>query len=264
MQRRTRLTIRLELTESVERLSPSLSAPTISSFEFQAGRVIAGRLEIVRCLGSGLEGEVYLAEERSTGIERAVKLFFPQMNPDGSASRRYATKLHRLRHCPATIQYHGQGALRFRGEEISYVISEYAPGEPLPALLRRQPGGRLLPLAACHLLHALACGLEAVHAAGEYHGDLHPDNIVVSRFGLTFDLKILDFFPRQGRRPALVKDDVVDVVRIFYESLGGSRYYARQPQEVKTICRGLKHSLILERFPNMAALRRHLETMSWS
>lgn len=241
-----------------------MSTPEISSFELQPGRVIAGRLEIVRCLGSGLEGEVYLAEERSTGIERAVKLFFPQMNPDASASRRYATKLHRLRHCPATIQYHAQGTLRFRGEEISYVVSEYAPGEPLLALLRRQRGGRLSPLAACHLLHALASGLEAVHAAGEYHGDMHPENVVVIRFGLTFDLKILDFFPRQGRRAALVKDDVVDVIRIFYDSLGGRRHYARQPLEIKAICRGLKHSLILERFPSMAALRRHLETMSWS
>jgi hypothetical protein len=93
---------------------------------------------------------------------------------------------------------------------------------------------------------------------------MHPENVVVARFGLTFDLKILDFFPRQGRRATLEKDDVVDVIRIFYESLGGHRHYARQPLEVKAICRGLKHSLILKRFPSMAALRRHLETMSWS
>jgi len=192
-----------------------------------------------------------------------VKLFFPEMNPAGRTSRRYATKLHRLRHCPATIQYHGQGTVRFRGEEISYVVSEYAPGEPLPVLVNRMPGRRLAPLAACHLLHALAAGLEGVHAAGEYHGDLHSENIVVSRFGLTFDLKVLDFFPREGRRSALVREDVVDVVRIFHEALGGRRRYAGQPPEIKAICRGLKHSLILERFPTMAALRAHLERFAW-
>jgi serine/threonine protein kinase len=236
---------------------------SISAFDFQPGRLLAGRYRIERWLGAGLEGEVYLVQECQTGIERAVKLFYPRWNPKGQASKRYATKLHRLRHCPIIIQYHGQGTVRFRGVEVSYVVSEYAPGEPLPALLARQPGRRLQPLAGCHLLYALAAGLEAVHAAGEYHGDLHADNVIVTRFGLGFDLKVLDFFPRQGRRQALMHDDVIDVVKIFHQSLGGQRRYAHQPAAVKAICRGLKHSLIIERFPTMAALRRHLEALTW-
>jgi hypothetical protein len=102
-----------------------------------------------------------------------------------------------------------------------------------------------------------------VHAAGEYHGDLHAENILVVRFGLTFELKLLDFFPREGGRRALQHMDIVDAVKIFHESLGGQPHYARQPAAVKAICRGLRHSLITERFPTMAALRRHLEAMSW-
>ncbi len=218
---------------------------------------------MVRFLGGGLEGEVYLVEEQQTGIERAIKFFFPHWNPKGEASKRYATKLHRLRHCPIIIQYHGQGTLRFRGREVSYVVSEYAPGEVLSAFLARQRGGRLSPLAACHLLVALATGLEAVHAAGEYHGDLHTENVIVQRFGLGFQLKLLDFFPRQGRRRALMQDDIIDAVKIFHESLGGARRYAKQPAQVKAICRGLKHSLVLERFPSMAALRLQLERLTW-
>jgi tRNA A-37 threonylcarbamoyl transferase component Bud32 len=235
----------------------------ITSFNFQPGRIIAGRYRVLSFLGGGLEGEVYLVAEYQTGIERAVKLFYPKWNRKGETSRRYATKLHRLRHCPIIIQYHGQGTLRFKGHEVSYVVSEYAPGEVLSHLLARQTGRRLSPLAACHLLHALAAGLESVHAAGEYHGDLHTENVIVLRFGLTFELKVLDFFPREGRRRVLMQDDIIDVVKIFYESLGGASQYRKQPDEVKAICRGLKHSLILERFPTIGALRRRLESFEW-
>jgi hypothetical protein len=235
----------------------------IDRFDLQPGRVLAGRYRVRSLLGGGLEGEVYLVEEADTGIERAVKLFYPAWNPRGEASRRYATKLHRLRRCPIIIQYHGQGTLRFRGQAVSYVVSEYAPGESLTALLARQRGRRLSPLAACHLLHALAGGLEAVHAAGEYHGDLHAENVIVLNFGLTFDLRVLDFFPRRGGRRALMQDDIIDVVKIFYDALGGARHYKGQPEPVKAICRGLKHSLILSRYPTMATLRKALEDLSW-
>lgn len=245
------------------RCAPVAETPPISSFDFQPGRLLAGRYHVLSFLGGGLEGEVYLVEEHQTGIERALKIFYPQWNRNGEASRRYATKLHRLRHCPIIIQYHGQGTLRFRGTEVSYVVSEYAPGEVLAKFLARQRGGRLQPLAACHLLYALARGLEPVHAAGEYHGDLHTENVIVMRFGLTFQLKLLDFFPRSGRRRLLMQDDIIDVVKIFYDSLGGMRHYRNQPDEVKGICRGLRHSLILGRYPSMTALRRHLEQLSW-
>jgi len=51
---------------------------------------------------------------------------------------------------------------------------------------------------------------------------------------------------------------------LFYDALGGAKHYARQPQEVKTICSGLKRSLILKKFKSAGQLRRYLETMKWS
>jgi len=60
-----------------------------------------------------------------------------------------------------------------------------------------------------------------------------------------------------------MRGDVVDVIRIFYDSLGGARHYAKQLPEVKAICRGLKHSLILESFPTLDRLRTHLESINW-
>ena len=52
--------------------------PVISSFDFQPGRSLAKKYEVLSKLGQGWEGEVYLLRETSTGIERAAKFFFPQ------------------------------------------------------------------------------------------------------------------------------------------------------------------------------------------
>jgi hypothetical protein len=54
------------------------------------------------------------------------------------------------------------------------------------------------------------------------------------------------------------------LIQLFYEILGGQRYYARQPAEIKAICCGLKHSLISKKFRTAGQLRAYLETMEWA
>ena len=130
-------------------------------------------------------------------------------------------------------------------------------------ILRRQPGKRISPFQAAHLLHSLVIGIEAIHRLREYHGDLHPENIIVGRYGLRFDLKLVDMFHWTTPKRENIQDDICDLVRIFYDATGGATRYARQPDEVKKICCGLKRSLILERFPSASHLRQHLETMQW-
>ncbi len=53
------------------------------------------------------------------------------------------------------------------------------------------------------------------------------------------------------------------MIRIFHDALGGRRRYASQPPEVKAICRGLKRSLILQKFKTAGQLKSYLETMQW-
>ena len=59
------------------------------------------------------------------------------------------------------------------------------------------------------------------------------------------------------------QDDICDLVNIFHECLGGTKYYARQPKAVKYICCGLKRSLILKKFRTVSQLREHIELMEW-
>lgn len=235
----------------------------IDAFNLAPGRKLAGRYEVVRKLGAGWESEVYLVRETATGIERAAKLFFPERNVGNRIARLTALKLHQLRMCPALLQYITQDVVIIRKITVSMLVSDFVDGQLLSEFRKHQPGQRLARFEALHLLHALACALEPIHYRNEYHGDLHDGNIIIVRRGLGFEIKLIDIFHRPRRRSLNIQDDVVDLIRIFYDLLGGQRTYARQPQQIKEICRGLKRGLIRERFRTASYLRRYLEALPW-
>lgn len=238
-------------------------ASKIEKFEFKPGRILARKYEVISQLGAGWEGEVYLLREIETNIERAGKFFFPHRNQKNRASRFYALKLHKLRHCPILIQYVTQEHIRFEGHDILFLVSEYVEGRLLSEVLKSRRGKHLTPYEGLHLLHALAKGIEQIHLRNEYHGDLHTDNVIVVRFGLEFHLKLLDVFHWKAPRPENIQSDVLNLIRIFYESLGGKKTYAQMPPVVKEIVCGLKNTLILKKFKTAGHLRRYLESLSW-
>ncbi|MBD3162034.1 MAG: protein kinase [Candidatus Eisenbacteria bacterium] len=239
------------------------SSSTIDRFDLPPGTRLTRKYEVLTKLGGGWEGEVYKIIEIRTGIERAAKLFYPHRNPKSKASTRYAKKLHKLRHCPILIQYHTEETILYRRTPVTALISEYVEGEILTDFLLRFPGRRMRPFVGLHLLHALACGIEQVHLLNEYHGDLHADNVIVRRFGLGFDLKVLDLFHWATPKTENRQDDICDLLRIFYDALGGARTYAGHPPAIKEILGGMRRSLILKRFRTVSQLRKHLETMRW-
>ncbi|HEY5601727.1 MAG TPA: protein kinase [Gammaproteobacteria bacterium] len=235
----------------------------VDAFDFQPGRLLAKKYEVISKLGQGWEGEVYLVREQLTHIERAAKFFYPQRNPNNTAFKFYAQKLHTLRHCPILIQYYAQDTILYRGVPITFLVSDYIEGELLSAFINRQPGKRLTAFQALHLLHALAKGMESIHHMREYHGDLHTDNIIISRFGLSYDLKLIDTYYWKSAKYENIHHDVCSLVRVFYVALGGQKHYAKQPDEVKAIICGLKNTLILKKFKTAGQLREYLETMQW-
>ena len=235
----------------------------VKRFDFAPGRRVAGKYDIERPLGSGWEGEVYVIVERATGIRRAAKFYYPHRDPMGKAAIVYARKLDALRHCPILMQYHHQEIAYVRKRKVTVVISELVEGQKLSEFLARQPRGQLSTFEALHVLHVLAKGIAPIHARGEYHGDIHDDNIMIRRAGIGFEVKLLDFFDLGRPTRSKIQKDVLNLVEVFHVIVGGRKHYARQPKVVKDIIRGQKDSLILERFQSANDIQRHLENLTW-
>ncbi|MCA9303368.1 MAG: protein kinase [Phycisphaerales bacterium] len=232
-------------------------------FGIHPGRVLAGGYTVDRFLGSGWEGEVYLVIERLTGAHRAAKIFFPERNPKDKAASHYARKLEHLRDCSIIIQYHHSETVRLRGQSVTMLLSEFVEGMLLDDHIKTYPGRRMPAFEALHMLRTLAGGLAEIHEQREYHGDLHAGNILVRRRGIHIDAKLIDLHDDGRATASHIREDVCQIVRVFYDLVGGQKHYAKQPPVVKSVCCGLKRSLIKRRFPTAWHLCRHLDTVEW-
>jgi len=234
------------------------------NFDFSPGRIIGGRYQVIEKLGAGSEGEVYKVAEVLTKRLRAIKLFYPHKNPSFKVSIKNAQKLDKLTDCPIVINYHGHEVITINKVKVACIVCEYIEGEILDGFVNKQKNKQLNIFPAIHLLYSLVCGLEFIHVNGEYHGDLHTENIIIKRFGLEFDIKIIDFHHWGDSKKDNRDEDIIKTIRIFYDILGGQKIYKKHPPSIKYIICGLKRSLILERFKTVSHLKNHLELMDWS
>ncbi len=236
---------------------------TDSYFNLQPGRIIANKYEVISLLGSGWEGEVYKIVEIGTDIERAAKIFYPDHNYKDRAVKFYAKQLHKLKSCPILIQYHTKETFFVKRNLTAILISEFVEGDLLSDFLNKLPKKRMLAFEGLHLLYALTLGIEQIHTLNEYHGDLHSENIIITKYGLNYNLKLMDLYLQTNSKRESRKEDIVDLIKILYEVLGGKKYYNEQPEAIKYICCGLKSTLILKKFKTVTMLRQHIENMSW-
>jgi serine/threonine protein kinase len=246
------------MTESVVRGSG------LAHYNFSPGLVLARKYEVVERVGARHSGELYRLSEQATGIERTAKFFHPRIDPHNRCASHCARKLHRLRHCDILVQYRTQETISVAGRDVTFLVAEAVSGRPLAALAGAARGGHLSWFEALHLLHALALGLEKVHAAGEAHGDLTLDNVLARRRGLAFQVKLLDLNPAAGPRSTEIRDDVLAMMGLFLEVAGGVRALARLPAAVKAVVADLRRAVAEGRYRDAGAVRRHLEELAWS
>lgn len=234
-----------------------------TKFNLEPGKTLGRNYYIVDFLGSGWEGEVYKVEERRTGIMRAAKIFYEDHRMKNRAMQRYIKKLYKLRRCPIVTQYHHRDIARVNREQVEILVSDFVEGEMLSDFIKHQHRKRLSIFEALHLLHSLASGVEQVHQLGEYHGDIHSDNIMVKRIGLGFEVHLLDFFDMGQSGRSKIQADVIDLIGIFYEVIGGASGYKNVGPDIRKIILGRKHSLIRQKFKSAGQLRVALENLHW-
>ena len=234
-----------------------------SYYNLRPGLTLGRNYFVVEFLGSGWEGEVYKVEERRTGIIRAAKIFFKRHRPSESQLRKYAQKIYRLRNCPVITQYIHRDIARIGKEQADILVSDFVAGEKLSKFLAHQARKKLNFFEALHLLYALAAGVEQIHYLGEYHGDIHTDNILVKRKGLGFAVYLIDFFDLGRSSKEKIQYDVYDLISVLYELIGGAKGYSQANHQIRQIIMGRKHSLLSRKFKNAGQLRLALDNMEW-
>jgi len=143
-----------------------------------------GPYEIVRPLGAGGMGEVYLAHDSRLVRNAALKLLRPDLADPGwiAAFRAEALAASALNH-PNILTIYEIG----QHEGKRFIATEYVEGVTLRQRLKQAP------IDASELVDIglqIAEGLAAAHGAGVVHRDIKPDNVMLRGDGL---VKILDF-----------------------------------------------------------------------
>ncbi len=157
------------------------------------GSVLGGRYRVLRLLGQGGMGTVYLAQH--IVIERlvAIKILDERLARRGEILRRFlqeARAAARIDHANV-VEVHDFGET----DTSAYFVMEYLPGQDLSHLVH-QPGG--VPLSRLRrILNQIGRALQAAHEKGIVHRDLKPENIILTYKedgeGEADFVKLLDF-----------------------------------------------------------------------
>ena len=155
------------------------------------GEIVADRYHILKKLGEGGMGQVYLAEHVRMKRKSAVKVMTQGMMNDPDAISRFnreAANASQINHPNvAAIYDFGETA-----EGLIYLAMEFVDGDSLSRLVEQH---RALPAPrAAEITRQASEALAVAHAQGIVHRDLKPDNIMIARDMDGSDLvKVVDF-----------------------------------------------------------------------
>jgi serine/threonine-protein kinase len=155
------------------------------------GQVVADRYHILKKLGEGGMGAVYLGEHVKMGRKSAIKVMAASMSQDPDAISRFnreAANASRISH-PNVCQIYDFGETP---DGLIYLAMEYIEGQALKDVIEKE--GALPPTRAAQILRQSADALQAAHDLGIVHRDIKPDNIMVVQGKDGTDIaKVVDF-----------------------------------------------------------------------
>lgn len=205
------------------------------------GFLISGKYRLLRRLGAGGMGAVYLCEHIFMRRRVALKLLPPAWANDPDALERFrreAEAVGRLDH-PNIVRAHDLD----REGKLNFLVLEYVDGCNLHDFVERN--GPLSVGRAAQYLRQAAQGLDHAHQAGLVHRDIKPGNLIVDHQGIVklLDLGLAQFFDDHSQNrlkdmeagdnfigtadylaPEQVVSSHVDIRADIY-SLGATLYY---------------------------------------
>lgn len=164
---------------------PTAAPPAGTSAIDLTGRTL-GDFQILRKIGTGGMGQVYLARQLSLKREVAVKLLRNDLADNPKALKRFEAEAHavaRLNH-PNIVQVYHLG----ESDGLRYMVLEYVEGRNLrDYLVRRGPPDLPITLS---VIRQVSLALQKAHEQGIVHRDIKPENILVTR---KVEVKVTDF-----------------------------------------------------------------------
>jgi transcriptional regulator with GAF, ATPase, and Fis domain/tetratricopeptide (TPR) repeat protein len=150
-------------------------------------RVVNQRYTLLRLLGRGGMGEVFLAADRERPQAPVALKYLVGAAAGSRPLREEFLRMSRLRH-PNLIQVYDLETDAERGEP--FIVMEYAPGEDFCTAARRAPLAEIIERAL-----QVCAGLGYLHSQGLAHRDLKPENLIVTpaREGDGARVRLLDF-----------------------------------------------------------------------
>ena len=174
-----------KLPESEDELEFKFTLPGEEATH-RVGSVVAGRFRVLRLLGRGGMGEVYLTEDLRLGRQVALKVLSPSLSSDPQYVQRFereARAASALNH-PAVCVIHEIGQA---DDGCPFIAMELLEGESLDARMGR---GGLTIAEIVDIGAQVAEALDAAHAKGIIHRDIKPANVAIGAGGR---VKVLDF-----------------------------------------------------------------------
>ena len=154
-------------------MSESTYSPEFASLQ----RVVAGRYSLVREVGRGGMGIVFLARDVALDRPVAIKLLPPELAIDVAYRERFlreARMAASLAH-PNIVPIHSVES----HEDVVCFVMAFIDGESLGQMVRRR--GRLGTTESVRIMQEVAWAISHAHARGIVHRDVKPDNILLEK-----------------------------------------------------------------------------------
>lgn len=144
------------------------------------------RYQIVRLIGMGGMGAVYLAEHRLMKRQVAIKIVHTHLLQNSTAVSRFQQEVEaaaRLSHPNVVTAYDAE-----KEGDFHFLVTEFVDGTTLDQFVAQH--GSLSVSQACDFVVQVAAGLQHAHEHGMVHRDIKPQNLIVTADGT---VRILDF-----------------------------------------------------------------------
>ena len=158
---------------ALEQLTPG---PSMAGGLPDVGDIVGGHYRLVRLLGQGMFGKVYVAQRIDVPEHQVALKLLPRSLFAGRNVERELVMLATVGH-PHVVQLKDHGTT----PEYVWLTMPVYQGETLAERLEKK--GTLSPRQAYDIFLPVARGLEALHAAGLRHQDVKPENIFLAVFG---------------------------------------------------------------------------------